>query len=531
MGDPPGASLRTDSPRIAALVLLAAAIRTLAWHRTAALFNDGPHFIGLARLVSEGEWGALIAHPYHPLYPLAIALAQRGFESWETAAVAVSVAAGCGSVVALFVFLRDAFDRRVATLGALVLAIHPYAVAFSSDVQSDGLYLALFLCAVALLWKALRSGRYPVAAAAGAATGLAYLTRPEGIGVAVVGVVFCVAELARRRWSASRALAWGGALVAGCALLMAPYAIALRAQTGSWTLTQKKSLLSLSGPDRGAGPRRQLPAAVEAAVVSEHPFLETVLRGPRIPASAPASHPVVPSNLFWRHEAALRELNLAWFSLLRPELALLLVLGVRSLWRRPSERGALVLGVVGLYGIVLYGLAFGSGYVSRRHALPPISLALGYVALGLPIVGSWLVARLGRQGRAAPPWLAVAVGTALVVGIAAPKVLQQRREDRLAERRAAEWLQSQPERTGAVAARKLRVAYYADSPYVPLPAAGSRPLLEYLRAADARYMIVDDHYLGSNPAFDEVALESIHEVYRTEAGGRSAAVFAIEQVQ
>ena len=118
--------------------------------------------------------------------------------------VAGSILAGGGSVLALYAFLHASFDRRTATVGALLLCILPYSVRFSSDVQSDGLYLALILLATAALWRALSDGSARWALLAGVGSGLAYLARPEGRGVAVAGALIGGARFRRRRWRARR---------------------------------------------------------------------------------------------------------------------------------------------------------------------------------------------------------------------------------------------------------------------------------------------------------------------------------------
>jgi 4-amino-4-deoxy-L-arabinose transferase-like glycosyltransferase len=70
-------------------------------------------------------------------------------------------------VLALFAFARRAFGPRVALVAAALLAFHAGAVETSGDVQSEGLYVALFLAAVAALWRALDEGRLDSALAAG----------------------------------------------------------------------------------------------------------------------------------------------------------------------------------------------------------------------------------------------------------------------------------------------------------------------------------------------------------------------------
>jgi len=155
------------------LVLLAVAVRWIRWARTDALFNDGPIFLGIARLMEGGHWGVALGHDYHPLYPLVVlalraVLAPFGGVGWETAGAAVSIAGGAASVLFLHLWLRDAFGARVALLGGLLLAVHVQAVEYSADVQSEGVYLACFTAAVWLGWRALERGRAADAAGSGA---------------------------------------------------------------------------------------------------------------------------------------------------------------------------------------------------------------------------------------------------------------------------------------------------------------------------------------------------------------------------
>ena len=100
---------------------LSVLLRSLVALRIAAIFNDGPHFILMARLMAEGRWADAVSHPYHPLYPLAICGVHRLVGDWETAATFVSIVAGGISVVALYFFLRGAFDETTAWIGALLI--------------------------------------------------------------------------------------------------------------------------------------------------------------------------------------------------------------------------------------------------------------------------------------------------------------------------------------------------------------------------------------------------------------------------
>ena len=193
---------------VALCALAAFALRLARWGRTEVLFNDGPVFLALAERSAAGQLETLLQHPFHPLYPLAVAAlhalgAPLGL-GFERAGALVSALAGGAAVLALHGFVRRAFGPREGLVAAFLLAFHAGAVETGGDVQSESLYLALFLASAAALWQTLCDGRLRAAFAAGACSGLAYLTRPEGLGVALVGLGLLALYTVRGRFAAKR---------------------------------------------------------------------------------------------------------------------------------------------------------------------------------------------------------------------------------------------------------------------------------------------------------------------------------------
>jgi hypothetical protein len=522
------------------LTLLAAGVRAWSWQRAPLLFNDGPVFLGLAQLIDAGLWGQALAHPFHPLYPAAIRLVHGLVPGWERAAVTVSVLAGAMAVPLLFGLVRRVLDRGTAWLAATALAVHPYAVVHAGDVQSDGLYLVLFLAAVLVQWRALTSRRAAGALAAGALAGAAYLVRPEGIGVAVVGALAACAGLGGGGPGAfpwRRRLAWVSALLGGVALVASPYLLALHARNGAWMLTQKKSAARLAGLDVGpwrGGVGEWLDPEGAAPLRRQRPFLETVVGGPRVPDVAGVGA-VGSGPLHAGVAVALARGVAVVVAALRPELLALLIVGIAARRGRAGAGDAYLAGLAALYLAVLAALAVGAGYVSKRHALPVAVLGLGHAALGARVVGRRVAGWLARPGPP-PAWAATLVALLLLVVFSAAKLARPRSSGDLAERRAAEWVASRVDRGAGVAAGRLRLAYYADAPYVPLPEPEpgmdrSRiedSLLAYLRASGVRYVIADDRRIETLDGLGRALASGAHPVHRVEAGGRVARVFRLD---
>jgi len=485
---------RSSGPRSwllpCALALLAAAVRWARFQRAAAMMNDGPEFIDLAKQIAAGAWEPVLTHGFHPLYPLLLRAFEALVGDWERAGVVVSVLAGAAAVVLLFRLVEETFDRTSGAIAALLLAAHPIAIE-QADVQSDPLYLALFLAAALALWRALARPSAAWAFAAGLASGAAYLARPEGLGGVVVGLALGALALARREWRFTRAARIGAALCVGAALTAGPYVAYLSARTGSLTLTEKKSLASvLSGGTVEA--RRSKP---KDPLLAERPDLAPPERGVSPFRDAP-------QEKGWRrYTAAVDRLISVTPKALRPEIALLVALGVFALRGRPGARGRFFGTYAVLYLVVLLGLSASSGYVSRRHVLPPGVLLFGYAAAGL----LWLAAALARaaSGRIAQRRI-VALLLALLAGAGVVKSLRADSGNALVKRRAAEWVRAHGglEPGEAVAAVKRRNAYYAGAPYVDLRRTPHEALfLPYLRRERVRYAIVGE---GERAVFERL---------------------------
>jgi hypothetical protein len=523
---------------LAALLVLAFVLRWIHWRQTAVLFNDGPVFLDLAHAFARGDWRGALAHPFHPLYPVAVAVVSPLFRDPETAAVVVSAGAGTLAVGALFAFLRSAFGPGPAWVGAFFLTVHERAIEFTGDVQSEGLYLACFLGAIAALWRALVGGRVGFALLGGALAGLAYLTRPEGLGLVVVALGLAAVQLGTGALAPARFLRLAGAVALAAGVLVAPYVVVLRVETGQWLLTQKKAvghLVGVTGEHQGLPPPTRLPVSIDYVGPGQAPppaARHTARRPGQAAPPAATARPSPPVEAGPPIEPDPEGLGAAAVDLLRRAVSSLrwtafyLLVGVVACLGRPGLRGGLVLGVVGLYGLVLLGLEANVGYLSRRHVFPPLAATFGYAALGLLVfsrVASRILAPL--SSRVTPAWVA-AILLAAIAGFAGTKALKPQRLEGLAERRAAEWLREHDPAPDLVAARRRRVAYYAGARYVPIPGEASGRL-DALRRSGARYLVLDDAKLGLYPGLDAAVPRMLQPLHQAHAAGRAASVYAL----
>ncbi|MCZ6601474.1 MAG: glycosyltransferase family 39 protein, partial [Planctomycetota bacterium] len=228
------------------IVLAAAAVRGVVWGLTLIIGADGPAFLEIAALFGKGEVEAAIGHPthYHPFYPALVSLASRWIESPQCAGEAVSFFFGVLTPIPLFFLARRFTGDAVALAAATILAAHPIAARLSVDLKSDSTYAFLFVCSVWLSWETITGRHKAIAFLAGLSAGLAYLTRPEGLGVILVAAPWLLLEK-KEGWGKRLALA--GTLLLGALLPATPYAAEISRQAGEFRITRKKSLSDFIG--------------------------------------------------------------------------------------------------------------------------------------------------------------------------------------------------------------------------------------------------------------------------------------------
>jgi hypothetical protein len=334
-------------------------------------------------------------------------------------------------------------------------------VAASSNVQSDGLHLALFLIGALLVWRALERGTLRYGVGAGIVCGLAYLTRPEGLAVGVVLGGWLLADLATKRIGWQRFLRAAGGFAIAVLLFGGPYALSLSAGGGEVVLSQKKSLM---------------PAGLE------------VFSFGRL---APA---------FWE---VMRDFQQGWEA-----FWLFVVLAFR--WQRPSRATLYLASFTLLFFVLLIAVHLEAGYISRRHWLAPAALLFPFAALGILRVGD--LARDWLSGFGGSDWVPAACVTAVVAGFVGHELMRPPEAVKLARKEAALWLRQYD--VEAVSAERARSAYYAGADrHIPLVAVSDPILLrDRLRLAGAEFVIAEETALPALPAEGIPGLSQVHRV-------------------
>jgi 4-amino-4-deoxy-L-arabinose transferase-like glycosyltransferase len=379
------------------ILILAVGLRVMAWRNAVQMTNDGVDFLWQAQRFLDGDFLVGLGHPYHPGFALLTALVARMTGDILTAALAVSIAAGALVVVAVHALARLALPNRpdVAWGAALLAALHERTLIVTSDITSDGLFLALFLLSLATIVAAEQSGRFPLRmVGAGALAGLAYLTRPEGLFLAGVAVLWLLLGVMRRTGRRGRPLARPtlylaglGAFLASLLVVACPYVWVMHDITGEWGLSLKPSITAT-----GLGDASGWSAAAGAPIAS-----------PRIGVDEDTDDIVgspstaVPDSIetIRRLRKGLVQSVVELLRAMRADVVVLALLGVPIFMRRRSGLLAVMLALMAAWVAVGTTQWVLSGYLARRHMLAPALLAL-------PVAGAGLVWLWGARRTPGP---------------------------------------------------------------------------------------------------------------------------------
>lgn len=454
------------------LLLVALLVRGVRAWQEPVVNPDTIRFIDQAQMLRVDVIKAVRGEVYHPLHSAA-GLAVHGVigrwfaddrHAWLVSMQAVGVI--CGAIVALQIV---ALSRLLgATFWAGVGAGFVWTVgrrtsAFGADGLSDMLFLVLFTAAMTVGIRAMRGlagrmrgGHLAGFAAAGVLSGLAYLTRPEGLGaVVILGITVVLLALPRPRAGLSARPAGG---LAG------------------WLMGREFKLF----PRRRAGAGAAIVAVgsmVVGAMLPAMPYMAAIgtltHKVPVAKEGGVAAAGMVTLGAFLNGGRVVMEL---WETFgFAPWLVLLLALPLRMrLWGRPRVRLLVVVWIAVWTGVMFWVLAW-KGYLDGRHTLAlqvllhaVLALAFGVWATGMRCLVMQLRARTdaprwtrwGGWGDGVLALVVVLAGLPGMIRFSTPPL-----NDQYYVREAAGWIEHNVKPGVVVCDSELRIGYYSGHPY------------------------------------------------------------------
>jgi hypothetical protein len=425
---PPSAA-RGDRFWLVLLLVLAGAMRLWQVYNTEVTSRDSIMYIRFAWRLEAEPWQQVVRtgvhHPGYGLLVYAFGLPTRtAFPddlpfAMQLAAQLASAFCSILLVVPMYFLGKELFDRRVGFWGTLLFQCIPSSGRLMADGLSEPLFLLLASAALLFAVRALGTGRARWFVLCGLATGLAYLTRQEGLLVVLATLVVLAGLQFSHRWRQSRGklLLHGACLVAGCAVFAAPFMLLI----GGVSL--KSSTENMMKADGWKQPDK----ALDSPRVSH-------VRSPLPLAKWKIGTAIGPEDRYlWALRTLAEMVDKAFFHVfLYPALA--------ALWlfrRRFAEvPGMWVLLLCGAVLVpLLYRLGQSNGYISERHAILLLLGGVFWSAAGLGSFAAWLA----KRKPAAAPALSLAV-MLLLTGVCLPRTLARLHGNRDGFREVGVWL-------------------------------------------------------------------------------------------
>jgi 4-amino-4-deoxy-L-arabinose transferase-like glycosyltransferase len=412
--------------------VLALAVRLYLFANYYTINNDGVVYLEAARRFWEGDWLQGLASFYPPAYPTMTALVYPVVGDWELAGQLWPFALGVLALFPLYGLLRRIYSARVAMAALYFYALSPYAARLSLEVRTEVPYLFFSVLALYFLQRALDERARRDFFLAGASSGLAYLTRPEGIGLVAVGAIYLFyRERSRAGWK--NCFASIAVLVLGFLLLAAPYIAYLRWDTGSWAISRKAGLaFSMAMARQGVDLGESAPDSSQIRMID---FI--------------AAHPLVYLKKVFTD--SFRALGFYFEALHYSYLPFLLagwLLFFRGRFWEKSDFLFLML-------VLFYLATFALIHVTRRYGVPLVPFSLGWIACGYLLLADRIGDLVGAR------WRRYWVGALVVLFVAGtlPKTLQAIGWDKFYLREGGAYLKA---KNGvAIGTNNARVAFYA----------------------------------------------------------------------
>lgn len=240
------AKRHADSFVVTLVVVIAFVCRAILLYHNHFIWSSGVEYVNMTRSFYDGSYSST-NFLQHPLYSILIFLANFVVGDFIRAGGWVSVIAGSVLPVPAYLLMRRFVSIPMTLTGAGLLAIHPWLLRFSTETLSESTFIFFFICGLALLAKAWDRMKPLDFVLTGAISGLAYLTRPEGVIIVLVGTWLITLNILKQRRLVRSMIVSEILLVLGFLLISGLYIIPVSVRSGKLVISRKTKMNLLKG--------------------------------------------------------------------------------------------------------------------------------------------------------------------------------------------------------------------------------------------------------------------------------------------
>jgi 4-amino-4-deoxy-L-arabinose transferase-like glycosyltransferase len=363
---------------------------------------------------------------------------------------------------------------------------------------TEATYWGLLILSVYFFWTGLKREKLWKMALSGFFLGLAYLTRPEGIGYVLVYLIWIIVEGGvKKRWF--KKFLFMGGLTLTVLIFVTPYILYIHQETGQWLISKKA-------------------VAVQTDLLKENP--EQVDPSIGIDQNKPVSGD---SKILWITHNIIQFLPSVTYRYLRAyhfSLWLFLFFGLIRVRRKVIDYELFVA------SLVLFHLFSLSTFVSSsiRFSVPVIPFSLFWAGTGILEVKRYL-----EKIKISNPEKVIFLFITVVILIQLPESLKPERRFRARQKEVGLWLKQNTPQGCLIMGNSPQEAFYADREFRVLPLGISRhgipgksynEIINYARIKGVRYILIDNNIREMNPGFIEsIQSTDLKEIFRKEYRG------------
>ncbi len=487
---------------------------------TYIITNDSVHFIQNAKFFAVGDFSRGLAHDYHPLYPLFMAALYKVVPNIELSGTIVSVFFGTLTVTVFYLIGKGVFDRKISFVSAIILALHPYAVRYSAEIISESTYFFFFISAFGLGFFAITNKKPLLFALTGISSALAYLARPEGVGVLIIVGSWCLLKDI-----INIKVLWRGKLasililvVSFCAFSM-PYLIYIKNETGHWCLSKKKKISNLAGvKEAPSGNSNDRLVRNTSSGQNSGRMVEENGKKEKNSGSEIVKQSTEKKLELKKHISCILHIADKYLSAFHVLLFIFLIIGIVN-WTRIRKEGFFGLYIVtifALYFFVLYRLSITHiiddsdfMYPSKRHLMPLVMPTLFCAGVGVYTAGAWVHERfqrnrsiVGFKEQFRDTWIFQLILLMVVVGVLMPKTLKPQRFDKLGIKEIGHWVKEHSHKPNPVIlSSSVRVAYYAGAKHIKIDRnndvldSAEKRKVDYIAITEREFVVIEKELL------------------------------------
>jgi 4-amino-4-deoxy-L-arabinose transferase-like glycosyltransferase len=475
------------------LIGITFALRLYAVLMAQGIAFDSAAYGFMARDFLKGNFLKGLSSPAPPFYSFLIFLFTPDTTHVEITGRFISLFFGTLTVIPLFYLVKGAIGQKEAFLSTLFYSFQPYLVTYSGMLLTEATYWGLLVLSAYFFWTGLKKEKVWKGMFSGFLLGLAYLTRPEGIGYVLVYLIWAAVEGGLQKKWFKRSI-FIGVLILAVFIFVIPYVIYIHQETGVWLMSKKA-------------------VAVQSDLLKEG--TEDIDPSIGLEQNKPVKGD---SKILWITRNIVQYLPSVTYRYLRAyhfSLWLFLFFGLIRVRRKRIEYELFIASLV-LFHLVSLSTFLPSAI---RFSIPVIPLSLLWAGTGLLEMKRYLEKIKGANAEKV-----IFLFVALVVLSQLPQSLKPERSFRAGQKKVGLWLQQNTPPGTIIMSNSPQETFYADREFMMFPPEPNTPggpgeahdrIIRYAKTKGVRYILVNKNTHETNPGFmKSIPSADLREVYR-----------------